>query len=60
MGDVLGEIEEEELEELLGCPNRALGVQVITEANPHSYATKPKFRLTIARLKWHYGVNWDV
>jgi hypothetical protein len=57
MGDVLGEIPEEELEELPGCPNRALGVQVIKEANPHSYAIMPKLQLAIASLKWHYGVN---
>jgi hypothetical protein len=57
MRDVLGDIQEEELP---GCPNRALGTQVIKEANPHSYATMPKLQLAIARLKWHYGVNWVV
>jgi hypothetical protein len=48
-------IVDEELEPVPGSPNRAKGVCVANQTNPHSYATLPKIQHAIARLKWNHG-----
>ena len=55
--DALNDVEEEDLEPIPGCPDRALGAYVVLRVNPHSYATMPKIQHAIVRHKWNHGLH---
>jgi hypothetical protein len=57
MDDRLKRVVDEDLGPIRGCPDRALGLHVVQQTSPHSYATLPKLQHGKTRINWHHWIH---